>query len=159
MLRSTDAGLSWLPVELDEAARRVAAGDAPLLASVGSVIAIADAARGTVVSADSGTTFRRVPGCVNATCLAAGALDGCPTVWAALYHEGSDLTDLCMLDPYAAVARRIAQVRADAARSDPLEESLELARIAALRWDPDMGRLWGVGGFGLRSWSPGRKKP
>ncbi len=151
LLSSADTGLSWNLQPLDEAGRRVAGGTAPLLAVLGPVVCIGDSARGLAVSTDGGQSFLHVNGCAGVDALAVGDIDGQTRVWAALYDEPNDHTQLVLVDPALATAERIAEIEAPALDEDPAHER---ARVAAIAWDPGRRRLWAAGMGGLRSWAP-----
>ena len=153
---SDNGGDDFVDLGLPPVARAVAAGDAPLVSAALGVIALGDAARGLVVSADRGLTFRRVSGSANVTALGAGELDGRAVVFATLLIESEDRTELVTVDPESGEARRVGSLQGRAAASDELDDSLERTRVAALRWDADSRCLWLAGNFGLTSWFPPR---
>lgn len=151
LLSSADTGLSWNLQPLDEAGRRVAGGTAPILGVCGSVVCVGDSARGLAVSTDGGASFSHVDGCAGVEALTAGELDGQVRVWAALYDEPNDHTELVLVDPALATAERIAEIETAGLDDEPGHER---ARVAAIAWDPDRRRLWAAGMGGLRSWAP-----
>lgn len=146
---SSDGGSSFRELLLAEPAQTVAGGVAPLLAARGAVVALADAERGLCVSADAGETFRMVTGAVNVTALAVGQARGEPTVFAALYRESKDETDLIVVSPTTAEPLRIATL--SGAPDDDAEES---GRTWALLWHD--GALYSAGGYGLSRLTPPR---
>jgi hypothetical protein len=152
LLRSA-GGMDWTSTRLDHVGRRIAEATSPLLAGMGSAVALADEARGLALSNDGGSSFALVDGCVGVTALAAGQLGADYLIWAALYREADDLTELCRVDAATRTAERIAELRAPAATRG--EESAEQSRIRAMQWDPLAERLWAVGQFGLTRFGPG----
>ncbi len=147
---SVDGGRSWEPIDLDVPALSVASGEAPLLAAAGPVLAIAEAERGLVVSADGAKTFSVVAGCGNVTALGAGFWAERPSVWAALYHEATDRSSIALVDVTRAEASVIGVIE-PSEELDP-EGAGERARVERLCWDG--AHLWAVGGFGAAVWSP-----
>lgn len=139
---SSDGGSSFRERLLTEPAQTVALGGAPLLAFRGDVIALADGERGLAVSADAGATFRLVTGAVNLTAIALGEHAGRPSIFAALYRESKDVTELIAVDPRSGEAQRIAALTAA-----PEEDAEESGRTSALLWHD--GKLWSAGGYGL----------
>jgi hypothetical protein len=147
---SFDGGQRFEARELPTPAREVAGGETPLLAASGSTIAIADPARGLAVSNDGGKTFRLVAGAVGVTACTAGSLAGEGLVWAALYREASDATDLVLVNATTLEARIIARLETPE-EQDP-EHAFEGSRLERLVWDGE--QLFGVGGAGLVSFQP-----
>jgi len=156
LCRSTDSGLSWTVQPLGQDAARVARCRSPLLVAHNDVVVLAEHNRICLVSSDGGVTFLSVPGCSSVTCATAGEFRGCVTVWAALYLESDDKSELCTIDPSRAVSERIAAVH-EAPHVDAADESAELGRVHALAWDPIGQRLWAAGDFGLTSYSPAHR--
>jgi hypothetical protein len=142
---SYDGGRSWSRRELGPPARDVAGGEAPLLATFGSTLLIADRERGLVLSHDAGLTFRQVDGCVGVTACCAGALGDQSMAWAALYREASDETWLVQIDVTSGRALLIARVETSD-DTDP-EQGSEAARLDCLLWDGR--RLFGAGDAGF----------
>jgi hypothetical protein len=150
---SVDGGRSFKHVELSPPALAVASGEAPLLAAAGSVIAIADAERGLVVSSDSGRTFRVVRGANNATAISAGFCAERPSVWVALYHEARDRTSIALVDVTRAEATIIGVIETPELDVDGAGER---SRVERLWWDGT--HLWAAGGFGVAVfWPPAGK--
>jgi hypothetical protein len=141
---SRDGGLTFLERELTSPALTVSAGDAPVVAASGSTLAIADAERGVVVSADEGATFYAVAGCANATAVTAGAIGGAAAVVVALYREAEDVSDLVLIDPANGQAKVIATLSSRERDPDQIPEG---GRVERLAWDGT--RLWAAGGFGV----------
>jgi hypothetical protein len=139
---SSDAGTSFHERLLPEPARTVALGQHPTCVARGAVVAIADPERGVAVSSDGGATFRMVTGAVNVTALTIGEQNQAPKVFAALYREGKDASDLVAIDPGAGTAQRVAEL--SGAADDDAEE---IGRTSALLFSD--GFLWAAGGFGL----------
>ena len=139
---SSDAGTSFRELLLPEPAASVALGLAPTAVSRQSVVALADASRGLCVSSDSGETFRMVTGAVNVTAIAVGEHAGKFAVFAAIYREGKDLSQLIVVDPTSGKAGRIAELS-----GEPEEDAEENGRTSALLFEN--GYLWAAGGFGL----------
>ena len=127
---------------LPEPASTVALGHAPLCVAQGAVIALADAERGLAVSSDGGMTFRLVTGAVNVTALAIGAEGDATRLFAAVYREGRDASDLVTIDPTSGAALRIAELS-----GEPEEDAEETGRTSALLFRD--GYLWAAGGYGL----------
>lgn len=148
LLRSNDAGRSWRQDALDEAARSVALGQSPLLAAGGSVVALADARLGMVISDDGGASFRVVAHSFGATALAAGVWAGRPHVWAALLGDLDGVARLVLVDPQTAQAITLAELGS--------EEQGDSFRVDALAWDAWGSRVWAGGAFGLLSFAPRR---
>jgi hypothetical protein len=146
---SLDGGRSFKHVELKQPALSVAGGEAPILAAAGSVVAIADAERGLVVSSDSGKTFRVVRGVSNATAVSAGFCAERPSVWVALYHEARDRTSIALVDVTRAEATVIGVVETPELDVDGAGER---SRVERLWWDGT--HLWAAGGFGVAVWWP-----
>jgi hypothetical protein len=152
---SFDAGQTWEAHELPSPARLVAAGEAPFLCGSGSTLAIGDAERGLVVSNDGGQSFTAVRGTANVTACAAGRCAGAPTVWAALYREADDLTELAQIDATTGTGSIIARVEVSD-DNDP-EHSFEASRLERLLWDGE--QLYAVGGAGFWVFEPERNDP
>jgi hypothetical protein len=141
--RSFDGGVNFEHQELESPARDVALGEAPLLAADGAVVALGDAERGLVVSADGARTFRRIAGTNNVTACAVGLFAGRPTAFAAVYRETHDESVFVRIDAETGDASAIASVSPPS--SGDIE--LEVGRVERLSWDGE--RLWAAGAFGL----------
>ena len=142
---SRDGGLTFQERELTSPALTVSSGDAPVVAASGSTLAIADAERGVVVSADEGATFHAVAGCTNATSVTAGgAIGGAAAVVVALYREAEDVSDLVLIDPATGQATIVATLSSRERDPDQIPEG---GRVERLAWDG--ARLWAAGGFGV----------
>ncbi len=150
LVRSPDAGASWQRFELDSLARAVAERPSPLLAAAGSVVALGHAELGLVVSSDGGACFERVSGCAAVTALAAESRAGQSWVWAALYRESEDYSEIVQIDPVERIAERVAELRAGPPAASS-EEPLERGRVTTLEWDRATSLLWAAGAFGLKS--------
>jgi hypothetical protein len=150
LLRSSDAGQSWQQVVLDEAAREVALGQSPLLGAAETLVALADARQGMVVSDDGGASFAPVARTFGATAIAVGTWEGRPRVWAALLGDLDGVTRLVMVDPQRAEAATIVELES--------QDDAEAFRVDALAWDAWNGRVWAGGAFGLLSFEPGRAR-
>ncbi len=146
---SVDGGSSFRERLLTEPAQTVALGNAPLLAAQGAFVALADSERGLAVSANAGESFLMVTGAVNVTAIALGELAGKPAVFAALYRESKDVTELVAVDAHSGAAVRIATLA-----GAPEEDSEESGRTSALLWES--GNLWCAGGYGLTRLRPPR---
>jgi hypothetical protein len=144
---SSDGGRSFRERLLAEPAQTVALGGAPLLAARGDIVALADGERGLAVSVDAGESFQLVTGAVNVTAVALGEQDGKPVVFAALYRESRDVTEIVSVSPGTAEAKRIATLAVEAE-----EDAEETGRTTALLWQD--GKLWAAGGYGLVRLSP-----
>lgn len=149
---SHDGGVTFRERELTAPALAVASGDAPSVAANGRTLAICDAERGVVVSADEGATFRAVPGCINATTVTAGVVEGVASVWVALYREADDASDLVLIDPATAQAKIVATLASRERDPDQIPES---GRVERLVWDGM--RLWAAGGFGVAICRPSER--
>jgi hypothetical protein len=139
---SSDGGSSFREHLLPEPAATVALGNAPLALALGSALAISDPERGLCVSHDGGETFRMVVGAVNVTAIAIGERRKKVTIFAALYREGRDLSELILVEPESAAAASCAELTGEAD-----EEAEETGRTGALIWAD--GYLWAAGGYGL----------
>lgn len=140
---SADGGACFRELLLPEPAATVARGAGPLLAARASVIVLADAERGLCVSSDGGETFRMVTGAVNVTAVAVDEGPHPPKVFAALYREGRDLSELVSADPQSGEACRIAELSGQTG-DDDTEETGRTAALAICD-----GYLWCAGGYGL----------
>jgi hypothetical protein len=140
------------PVPLTGPGLVVAQSPAPLLATSGDSVALADFARSIVVSPDRGQTFRRVAGTANTTALAGAHLAGATRFFAALYRETTDQSEILLLDPVSGEASCIARLdgssEPSASSADPVDRG-EWAKVARLIWHAPSERLWAVGGFGV----------
>jgi hypothetical protein len=141
--RSFDGGVHFEHRELDSPARDVALGEAPLLAADAEVVALGDAERGLVVSADGARTFRRIAGTNNVTACAVGQFAGRPTAFATVYRETHDETVFVRIDAETAEASVIATLSSPSSG----DTELEVGRVERLSWDGE--RLWAAGAFGL----------
>lgn len=139
---SSDGGSSFHERLLPEPAATVALGNAPVAAALGNVLAISDSERGLCVSHDGGETFRMVVGAVNVTAIAIGQRGDEVTIFAALYREGRDLSELIAVEPASAAAVSTAELVGEAD-----EDAEETGRTSALIWAD--GFLWAAGGYGL----------
>jgi len=146
---SFDGGKTIVREPLAPAGREIAEGEAPLVTAWDNVTAIADATRGLAISSAGASAFRLVPGCAGVTAIAAGRFAGRATVWAALYRETADRTDVVMVDVGNAEARVIAAV---AGADEDNEGAGETARLERLSWDG--ARLIGAGAMGLLAFEP-----
>jgi hypothetical protein len=150
LMRSPDSGASWQRFELDAVGRSVAEFEEPLLAAAGSVVALGHPEVGLVVSSDGGASFERISGCSSVSALAAESWQGQARIWAALYRQSDDLSEIVQVDPVERIAERIAELRPPpppATSDDPTERG----RVVGLEWDRAAGRLWAMGPFGLKS--------
>jgi len=147
---SSDGGSSFRELLLAEPAKTVALGGAPLFAAVGKLFALADGERGLCVSADGGETFRMVTGAVNVTAVTIGQHAGQAAIFAALYRESKDVSELIAVDPATGQAVRIAAL---AGELD--EDTEEVGRTTALLHVD--GYLWSAGGYGLARLSGPRR--
>lgn len=140
---------------LDGPALTAAQSPAPLLATAGGAVALAERGRAILVSSDRGATFRRVPGSANTTAIAGALLDDHARFFAAVYRETSDQTDILSIDPTNGEAACIARLdgSVEHAASDAIERG-EWAKVTALGWHAPSGRLWATGGFGVVSFGP-----
>jgi hypothetical protein len=150
LMRSPDAGASWQRFELDALSRAVADREDPLLAAAGSVVALGHSEIGLVVSSDGGASFERISGCSSVSAITADSRRGQARIWAALYRQSEDLSEIVQVDPVERIAERIAELRAPpppASSDDPTERG----RVVGLAWDGVTGCLWATGPFGLKS--------
>lgn len=139
---SSDGGSSFRELLLPEPAATVALGAEPAALAAGSTQALWDAERGLCVSSDGGASFRLVTGAVNVTAVTIALRAGKPVVFAALYREGRDVSELIMVDPVSGAACSVAELSgADG------DDSEEMGRSFALRFAP--GFLWAAGSYGL----------
>jgi hypothetical protein len=139
---SRDGGSSFHERLLPEPAATVALGRAPLCCARALVVAVADAERGLAVSSDGGATFRMVTGAVNVTALTIGEDGPRLRVFAALYREGRDATELVAIDPESGAAERVAELSGEVD-----EDAEEVGRTLALLFHD--ANLWASGGYGL----------
>jgi hypothetical protein len=145
---SFDGGKTVVRAPLTGAGAEIAGGDAPVVAAWGDVLAIADTTRGLAVSTRGASGFRLVRGCSGATAVAAGTFNGKPAVWAALYRETEDRTDLVLVEAESAAATIVASLH-----GPPGDDSDgETGRVERLAWDGT--RLLGVGAMGLVAFEP-----
>lgn len=146
---SADGGSSFREILLPEPAATVAQGHAPSAVSRGAVIVLSDPERGLCVSADGGESFRMVVGAVNVSAAALGEHAGAPAVFAALYREGKDSSEIIVVEPESAVPLSVAELAYEAE-----EETEESGRTLALVFEA--GQLWAAGGYGLARLRPAR---
>jgi hypothetical protein len=146
---SSDGGSSFRELLLPEPAATVALGAAPTAVSRGAVVALADAERGLCISNDGGETFRMVVGAVNVTAITLGEHAGQTRLFAALYRESKDLSELIAVDPASAKPLSIAQLS-----GEPDEDAEETGRTQALIFAE--AELWAAGGYGLAKLRPRR---
>jgi len=146
---SPDAGIL-----LHGPALAVAQSTAPLLASAGNSVALAERGRALLVSPDRGQTFWRVAGSASTTAIAGALFAGSERFFAAVYRETSDQSDILVIDPTSGVAECIAHLNVDAEQSSDAIERGEWAKVSALSWHAASGRLWASGGFGVVSFGP-----
>ena len=139
---SADGGMSFRELLLTEPAATVALGGAATVVTRGPLIALADPMRGLCVSNDGGETFRMVTGAVNVTAIATGQHAGAPALFAALYRESKDASEVIVVDATTGQAQSIAELS-----GAPDEEAEETGRTQALVWSD--GWLWCAGGYGL----------
>ncbi len=143
---------------LDQPALLIAQSAAPLLATSGPAVALAEYGRALLVSADHGNTFRRVPGCANATAIAGAELAGSAQFFAAAYRETSDESHILLVDPELGSALCIAKVDSSSVHLDPVDRG-EWAKISHLTWHAATQALWAVGGFGVARIAPALDPP
>jgi hypothetical protein len=143
-------GESFQARELPSPAREVAGGDAPQLAGSGETLAVADSERGLAVSSDGGRTFSLVRGAAGVTACTAGNFAGVAVVWAALYREANDATDLVLVDATTGEASIVARLETRD-EQDP-DHAIEGSRLERLVWDGE--QLFGVGGAGFVTFQP-----
>ncbi len=146
---SSDGGKTFVERRLVPPASDIAGGEAPLLATAGRVIVIADAERGVAVSNDAGETFESVAGCAGCTAATVGSVGGRATVFLALYRESRDQTcvvELLVADPKPRVIATLEGA------GDDSTDGLENGRLERLAWDGS--RLSGVGDAGLVRFEP-----
>ena len=105
-------------------------------------MAIADPERGLCVSSDGAESFRMVTGAVNVSAVAVGERAGVPCVFAALYREGRDLSELLLIEPQSGAAFSVAELS-----SEPEEDAEETGRTSALVWLD--GSIYAAGSYGL----------
>jgi len=146
---SSDGGSSFREILLPEPAATVALGAATTALARGGVVALADAERGLCVSNDGGETFRMVIGAVNVTAIALGEHGGEPTLFAALYRESKDASELIAVDLETGHPLRIAELTGEAD-----EDAEETGRTQALAFVD--AELWAAGGYGLAKLRPRR---
>ena len=135
-------------------ALEVAHSRSPLLESSGHAIALAEAGRALLVSADQGKTWKRVAGSANVTAIASAGSSGRPRFFAAAYRETIDQSDILLIDAESGEAVCIARVDTwgEPSRSDPSERA-EWAKVLRLVWHEASARLWAAGGFGVASFA------
>jgi hypothetical protein len=152
----TLSGAEHTNVPLRGAELVVAQSPAPLLATCGESVALADFAHAITVSRDHGRTFQRISGTANATALAGASIAGEPRFFAAIYRETSDESEILLLDPISGEASCIARLdgtsEPSASAADPVDRG-EWAKVARLIWHAETERLWAVGGFGVLSFA------
>lgn len=137
------------------AARVGTANEAPLLATSGDAVALAEQGRALLVSADRGKTFRRVAGTASTTAIAGAEVDSGARFFAALYRETSDQTEILLVDPALGEATIIARIDFSSERStaDAIDRG-EWAKVSRLSYQAASGKLWASGGFGVLSFAP-----
>ncbi len=143
---------------LNAPALLVAESAAPLLATSGAAVALAEFGRALLVSADRGKTFRPVPGSANATAIAGAELAGSSQFFSAIYRETSDESQILLVDPELASAVCIATVDSSSVHSDAADRG-EWAKISRLTWHAATQTLWAVGGFGVARIAPALDGP
>jgi hypothetical protein len=132
----------------------VARGAKPILTQCDDVVALATPEHALVVSNDGGQTFQSVPGTAGATAITSGRYGDRTCVWATLYREADDRSELLQIDPALATALCVARLESPPAEHvDPSDRS-EWARVAALEWHVETHTLWAVGGFGVVRFAP-----
>lgn len=139
---SADGGSSFRELLLPEPAATVALGAEPAALASGATIALWDSERGLCVSSDAGASFRMVTGAVNVTAAAIGERAGEPVVFAAVYREARDLSELLLVEPATGAACSVAELS-----GAPGDDSEELGRSWALIFAH--GYLWAAGSYGL----------
>lgn len=148
-------GALWQTQALSGSALLVAQSPTPLLASSGPALALAERGGALLVSVDQGKSFQRVPGSNGVSALAGAELPEGARFFAALYRETSDETRILLVDPERAEAICIASIEASAEQptSDPADRG-EWAKVTRLAWHAGSNKLWAVGGFGVRGFTP-----
>lgn len=150
LVRFVGGGATRTTQPLAEAALQVARSSAPLLATSGEALALAEFGRALLVSPDHGKTFRRVAGGVGSTALCGAVLAGSAQFFAAVYRETSDQSQILLIDPVLGSALCIAVI--DSGTRNHADDTLdrgEWAKVARLVWHAPSQRLWAVGGFGV----------
>jgi len=150
LARGSHDGSTWIGRPLPPVAVPLCGGEGPLVAGVDSCVLVSNPDLGVALSTDGGTSYRHLPGLAGATALAVGRLGGRPAAWLALYAEADEATDLVFLDLDQEQPLRVARVSA----SDPDAAG---ARLIALAWDDEAGRLWAAGEIGVGAFSPPRQ--
>ncbi len=150
LARGSHDGSNWIGRPFPPLAAPLCAGEGPLIAGVDSCVLVSNAELGVALSTDGGANFRHLPGLAGATALAVGRLAGRPAAWLALYAEADEATDLVFLDLDQERPLRVARMSA----SDPEARG---ARLVALAWDDEGGRLWAAGEIGVGAFSPPRQ--
>ncbi|HTA92256.1 MAG TPA: hypothetical protein VK745_21910 [Polyangiaceae bacterium] len=143
------------PIPLSGAALAVARGNAPLLATHGECVAMAEFGQSITVSADRGHSFRRVSGTANTTALSGARVGDAARFFAAVYRETTDQSEILLVDPELGEALCIARLDGgdESSTPDPVDRG-EWARVTRLLWHGATGHLWAVGGFGVLSFAP-----
>jgi hypothetical protein len=139
---SSDGGSSFREILLPEPAATVALGSGATAVSHGALLALADAQRGLCISNDGGETFRMVVGAVNVTAMAIGQHAGENRLFAALYRESKDVSELISVAFDSATPLSIAELA-----GQPDEDAEETGRTQALVFAG--AELWAAGGYGL----------
>jgi hypothetical protein len=140
-------------LDLEGPARNVALSEEPRIAAHGRVIAVGSYGHGLAVGLLDQGSVAVIAGTHEVTAIAAGERNGHTVVWAALFREARDETELVEIDPHTSVVERIASLCKPAEDSDAGEGH---SRVTALVWDPEACRLWVAGAFGLTSFAPPR---
>ena len=130
----------------------VAQSAAPLLATSGDAIALAEYGKALWVSPDRGKAWQRVAGSANVTAIAGAPSSGIAHFFAALYRETSDQSEILRVDAALGEAVCIARLEAtpEHLRGDTSDRG-EWAKITRLAWHEPSARLWAAGGFGVVS--------
>jgi hypothetical protein len=157
LLHSDAAGRTWERVPLDATLAATINSTPTLLAGSGPIVALAPRGRSIWISSDGGLHFAKVKGTADTTAICAGAMGERGCVWAALYRESADASDLIIVDAVLAEPLCIAEFESMSADEDldPADQ-LEQARVQRLAWDSSTERLWTAGPFGLRGFLPPR---
>ncbi|MEP7051656.1 MAG: hypothetical protein ABJB12_14940 [Pseudomonadota bacterium] len=150
LVRLVGQGSTRTTQPLAEPALSLAQNAAPLLATCGDALALAEFGRALLVSADRGKSFRRVAGGVGSTALCGAELSGSAQFFAAVYRETSDESQILLIDPVLGSALCVA--RLDSGTVHPAHDVVdrgEWAKVARMVWHGPSQRLWIAGGFGV----------
>ncbi len=139
-----------LPLNVSDLAQ----ADSVFLVALDNIIAVGARGHGLWLSLDSGTTFRKVPGCRNVTTCTVGQYSGKFIAWAALFFELEDRSELVGIDCSALRIHKLAEYRVVSDSSGPEDDPPERARIDALLWDSARRRILAAGCFGLTCFVP-----